>query len=85
MWREALSRLRFLFSGRSRAEVDEELQFHIDRQIEANLEAGMSEEEARREGIGAAASPVEGWAGAIGEPPASGTVSGDSETGHRGR
>ena len=49
MWREALSRLRFLFSGRSRAEVDEELQFHIDREIEANLAAGMTEEEARRE------------------------------------
>ena len=49
MWREALARLRYLFGGRSRAEVDEEIQFHIDRQIEANLAAGMPEAEARRE------------------------------------
>lgn len=49
MWREALARLRFLFAGKSRTEVDEELQFHIDRQVEANLAAGMSVEEARRQ------------------------------------
>ena len=40
-------RVRFLFS-RTRAETDEELQFHIERQIEANLAAGMTLEEARR-------------------------------------
>ncbi|MBV8675259.1 MAG: ABC transporter permease [Acidobacteriaceae bacterium] len=49
MWREALLRLRFLFAGRSRAEVDEELRFHIDRQIEAYMAAGMPEDEARRQ------------------------------------
>jgi predicted permease len=49
MLREALSRLRYLFTGKSRAGVDEELQFHIDHQIEANLAAGMSADEARRQ------------------------------------
>ena len=29
-------------------ELDEELQFHFDRQVEANLEAGMTREQARR-------------------------------------
>src|ERR1700733_2251914 len=41
-------RVRFLFSRRTRAETDEELQFHIERQTEANLAAGMTLEEARR-------------------------------------
>ncbi|MBV8631141.1 MAG: ABC transporter permease, partial [Silvibacterium sp.] len=49
MWGEVFTRLRFLFSGESRAEVDAEMQFHIDRQVEANLAAGMSEDEARRQ------------------------------------
>ena len=44
-------RVRFLFSRRTRAETDEELQFHIERQIEANLAAGMSAEEARRQAV----------------------------------
>jgi predicted permease len=51
MLREAFTRLRFFFSGQSRATVDEELQFHIDRQIEANLSAGMSPAEARRQAL----------------------------------
>jgi predicted permease len=42
-------RVRFLFSRRTMAETDEELQFHIERQIEANLAAGMNVEEARRQ------------------------------------
>ncbi len=48
MLTEWLSRLRFFAMGRSRGEVDEELQFHIDRQTQANLAAGLSSEEARR-------------------------------------
>jgi predicted permease len=44
-----LTRLRFLFAGKSHSEVDEELRFHFDQQIEANLQAGMSNEEARRQ------------------------------------
>ncbi len=45
---EWFSRMRFFFAGKRRSEVDEELQFHIERQIEANVAAGMSPEEARR-------------------------------------
>jgi len=49
MFSEWLSRLRFAVFRKHRSEVDEELQFHIDRQIEANLAAGMSLPEARRQ------------------------------------
>ena len=46
---ELFTRFRFFFSGRSRSEVDEEIQFHIERQAEANRAAGMSPAEARRQ------------------------------------
>src|SRR5579863_6733733 len=46
---EWISRVRFFFAGKSRAAVDDELQFHLERQVEANLTAGMSPEEARRQ------------------------------------
>ncbi len=46
---EWLSRLRFFFTGKARTEVDEEIRFHMERQIEANLAAGMSPTEARRQ------------------------------------
>jgi putative ABC transport system permease protein len=49
MMREIFSRLRFLVAGKSRLDVDEEIQHHIDRQVEANLAAGMSAENARRQ------------------------------------
>jgi putative ABC transport system permease protein len=49
MFREWLSRLRFFFAGKPRVEVDAEMQFHLERQIEANLAAGMSAAEARRQ------------------------------------
>jgi putative ABC transport system permease protein len=49
MLKETLSRLRFLFKGKSRLEVDEELQSHIARQVEANVAAGMPADEARRQ------------------------------------
>ena len=45
---EALTRLRFLFTRRPPDELDDELRFHIDKAIQANLAAGMSPEEARR-------------------------------------
>lgn len=51
MLREAFTRLRFFFTGKSRATVDEELQFHIDRAIEANLAAGLPPAEARRRAL----------------------------------
>src|SRR4051795_10192485 len=46
---EWLARVRFFFTGKSRVEVDEEIQFHLERQLEANLAAGMSLAEARRQ------------------------------------
>lgn len=51
MLHEFFSRLLFVFRRKRRAEVDEELQFHIDRQIEANLVSGMSQDEARRQAV----------------------------------
>jgi len=49
MLREWIVRLRFLLAGKRRMEVDDELQFHIERQVQENLAAGMSREEARRQ------------------------------------
>ncbi len=49
MLAEWISRIRFFFRGRSRAEVDEEIQFHIERQVELNLAAGMPAAEAQRQ------------------------------------
>ena len=48
-WRVKLARrLRSLFrKERLEQELDEELRFHLDCQIEANLAQGMSREEAR--------------------------------------
>lgn len=43
-----LTRLRFLLTRRPPGDLDDELRFHIERAIEANLAAGMSPEEARR-------------------------------------
>jgi putative ABC transport system permease protein len=48
---EWLSRLRFLVPGNRRADVDEELRFHLDHEIEANVAAGMSVEEAKRRAV----------------------------------
>lgn len=49
MLNEFLTRLRFFISGRSHGEVDDEVRFHLDQQTEANIRAGMSREEARRQ------------------------------------
>jgi predicted permease len=49
MMREFLARVRFFFRGKRRGEVDDEIRFHLERQVEANVAAGMSEEEARRQ------------------------------------
>ena len=45
---EIWSRAKFFFTGKRRSEVDEEIQFHLEREAEANMAAGMPEEEARR-------------------------------------
>src|SRR4051794_28575990 len=48
VWRQLSMRLRSLFRGRRvEQELDEELRYHIERQIEVNVAAGMSPEEAR--------------------------------------
>jgi predicted permease len=49
MLKELLIRIRLLLRRGSRQEVDEELYFHLERQIEANLAAGMAPDEARRQ------------------------------------
>ena len=46
---EWLSRARFFFAAKSRHEVDDEIQYHFERQFEANLAAGMSHDDAKRE------------------------------------
>jgi putative ABC transport system permease protein len=46
---EFLTRLRFFIAGRTHDEVDEEVRFHLDQQVEANIRDGMSPEEARRQ------------------------------------
>jgi predicted permease len=42
------SRAKFFFAGKRRSEMDEEIQFHLEREAEANMAAGMPEKEARR-------------------------------------
>lgn len=51
MLRELLTRLRFLVARRTHGEVDEELQFHLEQQIAANVAAGMTRREARRQAV----------------------------------
>jgi putative ABC transport system permease protein len=48
---EWLTRLRFLIVSKPHCEVDEELKFHVERQIQANLAAGMAPQEAHRQAI----------------------------------
>src|SRR5580658_5790486 len=49
MLSEWWSRFRFFLTGKKRVEVDEELQFHLEREVEANLASGMSRAEAKRQ------------------------------------
>jgi putative ABC transport system permease protein len=51
MLKEWLTRLRFLIAPKRRHEIDEELQFHLEQQIQANLTAGMAPQEARRQAV----------------------------------
>ncbi len=48
MLSEWWSRIRFFIAGKKRADVDEELRFHMEREIEANIAAGMPAAEAKR-------------------------------------
>jgi putative ABC transport system permease protein len=49
MLKEWLTRLRFLIASKPHCEVDEELKFHLEEQIQANLAAGMTPKEAHRQ------------------------------------
>lgn len=46
---EWFAQLRFLLFGKNRAEVDEELQFHLEHLVTSKIAAGASPEEARRQ------------------------------------
>ena len=49
MLKQWLTRLHFLIARKTHHEVDDELQFHLEQQTEANIAAGMSPTEARRQ------------------------------------
>jgi len=49
MLREFLTRLRFFVSRKPPVDLDDELQFHLDQSTQANIAAGMTPEEARRQ------------------------------------
>ncbi|HTD95293.1 MAG TPA: ABC transporter permease [Edaphobacter sp.] len=51
MMGELWTRLRFFVSRRSRGELDEELQFHVEQSTAANIAAGMTPEAARRQAL----------------------------------
>lgn len=51
MLKQWLTRLRFLVVPKPRHEINEELQFHIEQQAEANVAAGMTPQEARRQAV----------------------------------
>jgi putative ABC transport system permease protein len=51
MFKELVTRLRFLLVRRTSREVDEEMQFHLEQQIDTNIAAGMSPQEARRQAM----------------------------------
>jgi putative ABC transport system permease protein len=49
--KELLTRLRFFLSPRPKCELDEELQFHVEQSTQANVAAGMTLQEARRQAL----------------------------------
>jgi putative ABC transport system permease protein len=51
MLKQWLTRLRFLLAPKPHREIDEELQFHLEQQAEANIAAGMTPQEARRQAV----------------------------------
>ena len=51
MLKEWLTRLRFLISPKPNREIDEELQFHIERQAQEYIATGMTPHEARRKAV----------------------------------
>jgi predicted permease len=51
MFKEWLTRLRFLIVRKTHRDVDEELQFHLEQQTQANIAAGMPPHEAHRQAV----------------------------------
>ncbi len=51
MLREWWTRLRFLMSPKPNREIDDELQFHIERQAQEYIATGMTPQEARRKAV----------------------------------
>ena len=51
MLKHWLRRLRTPFSGIPHHEVDEELKFHLEQEVEANVAAEMPQQEARRQAM----------------------------------
>ena len=51
MLKEWLMRLRFLIFPKPNQEIDDELQFHIERQTQEYIVAGMMPQEARRKSV----------------------------------
>ena len=51
MLKEWLTRLRFLMSPKPNREIDDELQFHIERQAQEYIATGMTPQEARRKAV----------------------------------
>src|ERR1700733_3951579 len=51
MLKEWWTRLRFLMSPKPSREIDDEVQFHIERQAQEYIAAGMSPQEARRKAV----------------------------------
>lgn len=51
MMTEFLTRIRYLVFRKKRAEVDEELQFHLEQSMAAKIEAGLTAAEARRQAM----------------------------------
>jgi macrolide transport system ATP-binding/permease protein len=51
MLREGLTRLRFFMSPKPNREIDDELRFHIERQAQEYIAAGMTSQEARRKAV----------------------------------
>ena len=51
MLNEWFTRLRFLMSPKPNREIDDELQFHLERQTQEYMAAGMTRQEARRKAV----------------------------------
>ena len=51
MLKEWLTRIRFLVFPKSHDAIDEELQFHLEQQTQANIAAGMTPLDSRRQAL----------------------------------